>query len=373
MTTALPEPNFIDRDGATILREVIERFEALVERPLEPSQVERLLLDMLAYRETLVRVAVQEAAKQNLVAYALYPMIDFLGQLIGAGRLEAQPARTTMVMSLPAPLGVPSPIPAGTRWRSKDSKVEFETEIDVTIATGETDADPVTAVCRTPGPVGNNYVPGQVSELVSTLPFLLTGENSTTTLGGSSDEDTERLRGRIPLELQGSSVAGPEAAYQRLARGAHPDILSVAATSPEPGLVRLTVLGKVDPEPPELLELVELACTPKTVRPMCDTVEVVETERVDYTLTAELTLYKGVDPTVAEAAAELALSTYTTSLAQAHGRSPVRSKVLKALEVAGVYSVNLLTVSLPVVSTEQVARCTSATVTSVGFTDEAPP
>lgn len=370
--TSLPEPHFIDRDGPTILREVIERFEGLTGRPLEPSQVERLLLDMLAYRETLLRIAVQEAAKQNLVAYALYPMIDFLGQLIGARRLEAQPARTTMLMSLPAPLGVPSPVPAGTRWRSKDSKVEFETEIDVTIAAGETEADPVTAVCRAVGAIGNNYVPGQISELVSALPFPLTGENTTTTLGGTSDEDTERYRGRIPLELQGSSVAGPEAAYQRLARRAHPDILSVAATSPEPGLARVTVLGKVDPEPPELLELVELACTPKTVRPMCDTVEVVGTARVGYTLEAELTLYRGVDATVAEAAAQAALATYTTSLAQAHGRSPVRSKVLKALEVPGVYSVNLVTGGLPVVGAEQVARCTSALVTAVGFTDEVP-
>ena len=61
--TTLPEPSFLDRDGPAILRESIERFEALAGRPLEPSQVERVLIDLIAYRELLVRIAVQEAAK----------------------------------------------------------------------------------------------------------------------------------------------------------------------------------------------------------------------------------------------------------------------------------------------------------------------
>lgn len=368
----LPEPHFIDRDGPTILRETIERFEELAQRPLEPSQVERVLIDLIAYRETLVRIAVQQAAKQNLVAYALYPMIDYLGQLTGAGRLEAQAAQTTMQMRLPEPLGVPSTVPAGTRWRSKDSKVEFETAADVVIAAGDTDAEPVLATCRTLGTLGNGYIPGQVSELVTTLAFALLGENTTETLGGASEEDTERFRARVPLEVQGSSVAGPEEAYMRLARGAHPDILSVAVTSPEPGVARLTVLSKGDDEPDELLDLVEARCTPKTVRPLCDTVVVVGTERVEYSLEVELTLYRKVDPDAATAAALKALRDYTSALAQLHNRSPVRSKLLKAAEVAGVYSVALLTEALPVVGAEQVAVCSGVSVAVAGFTEEPP-
>jgi phage-related baseplate assembly protein len=300
-------------------------------------------------------------------------MIDYLGQLVGAGRLDAQPARTTMHMWLPAALGVPAPIPAGTRWRSKDGKVEFETVADVVIAAGDTDAEPVLATCRTLGGLGNGYIPGQVSELVTTLAFTLLGENTTETLGGANEEDTERFRGRIPLELQGASVAGPKEAYARLARGAHPDILSVAVTSPVPGTARLTVLSKGETEPEELLDLVEERCTPKTVRPMCDTVSVVGTERLDYELAAELTLYRKVDPDVAQAEALKALADYTTTLAQLHNRSPVRSKVLKVLEVSGVYSVTLLTEALPVVGEEQVAVCSAMTVTVAGFTEEPPP
>jgi phage-related baseplate assembly protein len=370
--TTLPEPNFVDRDGPTILRECIERFEALAGRPLEPSQVERLLVDLVAYRETLVRIALQEAAKQNLLAYALYPMIDFLGQLIGAGRLEAQPARTTMQLTLPAALGIDSPVPVGTRFRSKDKKVEFATEKDVTIDAGETETT-VTAACRTPGTLGNNYIAGQISELVSTLPFALTGENTTETLGGASEEDTERFRERIPLEVRGISVAGPDEAYQRIARAAHPDILHVAATNPTPGVARLTVLSKGDTEATGLLDLVEAACNPKTVRPMCDTVEVVGTTRVDYALEVELTLYHGVDPEAVVEAAEAALATYTTALSRGHGRSPVRSKIDKALELGGVYSVDLITDPLPTVTSVQTARCTATTVTVVGFTEEEPP
>ncbi|SQD11414.1 phage-related baseplate assembly protein J [Escherichia coli] len=63
----------------------------------------------------LVRVAVQEAAKQNLVAFAREPMIDYLGELVGVYRLAAQPATTTLQFSVDEALAIDVLIPAGTR------------------------------------------------------------------------------------------------------------------------------------------------------------------------------------------------------------------------------------------------------------------
>ncbi|WP_176555960.1 baseplate J/gp47 family protein, partial [Escherichia coli] len=111
---ALTEPDFIERDADKITAEMIAKYEADTGKTLYPAQAERLLIDLWAYREMLVRVAVQEAAKQNLVAFAREPMIDYLGELVGVYRLAAQPATTTLQFSVDEALAIDVLIPAGT-------------------------------------------------------------------------------------------------------------------------------------------------------------------------------------------------------------------------------------------------------------------
>jgi len=87
---SLPEPSFIDRDPVAITAELKASWEATTGKTLYPGQVESLLIDLIAYRETLVRIGVQEAAKQNLVAYASAPMLDYLGELVGVYRIDGE-------------------------------------------------------------------------------------------------------------------------------------------------------------------------------------------------------------------------------------------------------------------------------------------
>ena len=60
---------------------------ALTGRTLYPAQVERLVIDLVAYRESLTREAIQDAGKQNLVSFARAPFLDYLGELLGVRRL----------------------------------------------------------------------------------------------------------------------------------------------------------------------------------------------------------------------------------------------------------------------------------------------
>ncbi|HEY6394505.1 MAG TPA: baseplate J/gp47 family protein, partial [Candidatus Binataceae bacterium] len=107
---SLPPPVFVsDSDGLDpnlILADMIASFEASSGRTLQPAQVERLLINLYAYRESLVRNAIQYAAQQNLLAFATFPMLDYLGQLLGVIRLAAQPAVTTLQFTLANPLSV---------------------------------------------------------------------------------------------------------------------------------------------------------------------------------------------------------------------------------------------------------------------------
>ena len=163
---SLPPPVFVsDADGLDpnlILADMIAEFETASGRTLQPAQVERLLINLYAYRESLVRNAIQYAAQQNLLAFASFPMIDYLGQLLSVTRLAAQPAVTTLQFTLTGALTVPFTIAAGTLAGTSDGRFAFATSATVSIAAGATTAS-VAATATAPGAAANGYLPGQVS------------------------------------------------------------------------------------------------------------------------------------------------------------------------------------------------------------------
>src|SRR5271156_6908404 len=139
---SLPAPVFVnDADGLDkilILADRVAEFEAAAGRTLYPAQVERLLINLYAYRKSLVRNAIQYAAEQNLLAFATFPMIDYLGQLLSVSRLASQPALTTLQFTLTGALTVPFTIPAGTLAGTSDGQFAFATSATIVIATGAT-------------------------------------------------------------------------------------------------------------------------------------------------------------------------------------------------------------------------------------------
>src|SRR5580658_6945441 len=106
----LPPPQFVDDsdglDPNLILADMIAAFEAAAGRTLQPAQVERMLINLYAYRESLVRNAIQYAGQQNLLAFANFPMLDYLGALVVVTRLSSQGATTTLQFTLINPLTV---------------------------------------------------------------------------------------------------------------------------------------------------------------------------------------------------------------------------------------------------------------------------
>ncbi|MEO1766800.1 baseplate assembly protein [Thiobacter aerophilum] len=80
----------IPDDPAQVTAELVAAYEAATGKTLYPAQVERLLIDLIAYRETLLRAAINDAARQNLVRFARAPMLDYLGELVGVARLPGE-------------------------------------------------------------------------------------------------------------------------------------------------------------------------------------------------------------------------------------------------------------------------------------------
>lgn len=358
----LPEPDFIDRDPQAITAEMVAHYEQLTGKTLYPAQVERLLIDIIAYRETLVRIGIQEAAKQNLVAFARAPMLDYLGELVGVTRLPAQPARTTIRYTLSAPLGTDLLIPTGSRIESSNGAVAFETDEDAVLTAGQVSID-MTALCQTTGIAGNGWQPGQINTLVDELQgtsgLEVTASNIGITSGGFDKEDDDRLRERIKLAPEAFSTAGSKLAYVFHAKSAHQSISDVEVLSPTPGVVHLYPLLTTGLPDANILSLVEATCSADRVRPLTDNVKALTPNPVDYSIDAQLILYEKTDTDSVLAQAKAAAEAYQKDRAAGLGRDIVPLQLCAALKVPGVYDITLSApATKKVLAENEWARCT---------------
>ncbi len=374
---ALPPPVFVDDadglDPNLILADMISAFEAAAGRVLQPAQVERLLINLYAYRESLVRNAIQYAGEQNLLAFAQFPMLDYLGQLLGVTRLAAQPATTTLQFTLTSALTVAYTIPAGTAAGTSDGQFVFATNSDLTIPAGATSGS-VGATATVAGPSANGYLPGQVDVQLSPSALVASVANTTTTAGGSAPETDDHLRARIQAAPGEFSVAGPVGAYRFFALGADPSIIDVQIESTVPGTVTVYVLtGPITVQPAgapnsagiasaALLAKVESALSADTVRPLTDTVAALAVTEVDYQIAGTVTLYADADPVATMTAVNQAAQEFAIQLASKIQRDVVPSQVIAALSVAGVYQVSLTAPAYIQLSPGQWANCTAITL-----------
>ncbi|MGC1342667.1 MAG: baseplate J/gp47 family protein [Candidatus Binataceae bacterium] len=381
---SLPSPVFVDDsdglDPNLVLADMIAEFEAAADRTLQPAQVERLLINLYAYRESLVRNAIQYAAQQNLLAFAIFPMIDYLGQLVGVTRLTAQSATTTLEFTLSSVLTVAITIAQGTLVGTIDGQYSFATTAALVIPAGSI-AGAVGASAVQSGPGANGYLAGQVNALLSPSATVASVSNTTTTAGGSSPETDDHLRSRIQAAPNQFSVAGPAGAYRFFALSVDPSIVDAQVISPAPGQVNVYILtGPVAVQPQSapnpagvagtpLLEEVSSALSADSVRPLTDTVNVLAVTEVDYQITATVTLYSDADPGATMTAANNAAVQYALGIAAKIQRDIVPSQLIAALSVPGAYEVTLTAPVYTQLSAGQWANCTAISLTSATSTE----
>jgi phage-related baseplate assembly protein len=376
---SLPAPLFVnDADGLdpnAILNDMVNSFQNLAGRTLQPAQVERLLIDLYAYRESLVRSQIQNAALQNMVAFLQFPMLDYLGQLVGVSRLPSTGASATIQVTLAAALSVPFILPAGTLFGTQDGQFAFATSVALTIAAGAT-TGVVSATCTTPGSTANGYAVGQISIQLNPSTLISAVSNTTISSGGSAPETDAHLRTRIQAAPNLFSVAGPTGAYRYWALSADPSIIDAVVSSPQPGSVNVYVLpGPVPVQPASspntngiasaaLLAKVAAIVNSASIRPLTDTVAALAVTEVDYTIVGTVTLYSDADLTSVTANINAAAAAFALALASRIQRDVVPSEIIGAIQaVAGVYQVVLTTPTYTALTAGQWANCTAITLT----------
>ncbi|MGH7932264.1 MAG: baseplate assembly protein [Candidatus Binataceae bacterium] len=374
----LAPPVFVpDTDGLDpnlILADMVSAFESAAGRTLQPAQVERLLINLYAYRESLVRNAIQYAGQQNLLAYATFPMIDYLGQLLGITRLAAQGATAMLQFTLANVLGISYTITAGTQAGTSDGQYVFATVEDLTIPIGSMTGT-VQAACTTTGSGANGYLPGQINVRLEPGALVSQVTNTSLSANGGAPENDDHLRARIQAAPNQFSVAGPEGAYRFFALSADASIIDAQVTSPAPGQVDVYILtGPVVTQPAispngaaiasgALLGKVLAQLSADNIRPLTDAVNVMAAAEIDYEIAGTITLYADADPTTTMAATNDAATSFAVALASRIQRDIVPSQIIEALSVPGVYQVALSSPSYTPLEAGQWTNCVAISLT----------
>ncbi len=256
-------------------------------RKIYPAQVEMLFIDLLAYALSLLGQQGQMAVEQRWAAFAGGAHLDMLGANVSTFRLKAAPAQTTLRFTLPAAAPEDRVIPAGTLASAGGDAPAFATDADLVIPAGEVMGE-VAATCTVPGSIGNGFLPGQINELITPLPFDMVAQNTTESAGGAAEESDDAYRLRIAQAFERISKAGPRAAYEQAVRAYSPAIIDVAVIRPEPGVIHVYPLADTGAPGPDVLAGILAWLDPVSMRPQGDDVHVLPPQAVSVAITANV-------------------------------------------------------------------------------------
>lgn len=365
--------NFLETDAETIRSQIITGFEKASGDTLAAGDPRRLFLLSIADVIIQQRTAINLAAQQNLLSYAQGNYLDALGQLLAVERMAESKAVTTIEFTLSQALGSVYTIPAGTQVTN--GVVTFETDEDLLIPIGQTKGE-VSASCTVAGPVGNDYLAGQISTIVTPMTFVSGAQNTTITTGGADAESDSDFADRIRLAPNSFSVAGPEKAYVYHAKSVSPAIIDVKVDSPTPGEVDVYVLLTDGTLPTEdTLEQIEEHLSDETIRPLTDYVVVKAPTASNY----EIELHYWINQEDSSKAAQIqadveaAVEQYRLWQQTKIGRDITPGKLLQLVFAAGASRVDdskLKPAAWKKLEAMQVAQCTKVNVVYEGYKDE---
>ena len=365
--------NFLETDAETIRSQIITGFEQASGDTLAAGDPRRLFLLSIADVIIQQRTAINLAAQQNLLSYAQGNYLDALGQLLAVERMAESKAVTTLEFTLSQALGSVYTIPAGTQVTN--GVVTFETDEDLLIPISETTGE-VSASCTVAGPVGNDYLAGQISTIVTPMTFVSGAQNTTITTGGADAESDPDFADRIRLAPNSFSVAGPEKAYVYHAKSVSPAIIDVKVNSPTPGEVDVYVLLTDGTLPTEdTLEQIEEHLSDENIRPLTDYVVVKAPTASNY----EIELHYWINQEDSSKAAQIqadveaAVEQYRLWQQTKIGRDITPGKLLQLVFAAGASRVDnskLKPATWKKLEAMQVAQCTKVNVVYEGYKDE---
>lgn len=360
------EIEIVSDDVKKILSEIITDYETRTGKTLRPAHIERFIIQVYAYREQLIRKAINHAFSQTFPQFATGLALDLCGEQMGCYRLSSQYARTTLRFRVEEDNHEEIVIPQGTVVRATDS-LTFVTEVESVISKYASYVD-VVGIANITGNLGNGWEAGRVKTLESPINYqgTITVSNIDETDGGVDEENDEDYRKRILLAHEAFTVCGTFDAYNYHARSVTPFINDVAVQRPKAGSVEVTLLTKRGVPQPLLLTQVKNYLSADKRRPLNDTVIVSPAKKVSYNIVANLELYTSANATETKTRALKAIQEYLSTNPYTLGVDIVPLNIASTLKVSGVYNVEIVEPTLTEVLENEWAVCNSITLNVVG-------
>lgn len=279
---------FVNYNSEDVYSMVLGSLTSYCGEQLYPGDERRIFGEGIVALFAMMYAQFEDAARQRLLRHARGAVLDGIGELVGAERLEPQAASATFRFEVEAAQSENIIIPQGTRITT-DGTVYFATDVLDVIQAGDTYVD-ITATCTEGGSVYNGIAIGAVATLVDMIPYVSSAKNTTVTSGGDdgetyTTEGDDRFRERIRMAPAQFTTAGPESSYRYYALSADPDIIDVELDAPEeePNVVNIYPLMKGGQLPDQdVLDAVEAVCSASDARPMTDKVNALAPETVEY-------------------------------------------------------------------------------------------
>ena len=357
-------------DSAIQEAAIVAYYFQLTGRLPNPGDPEFHINATIAYERVNSLIAIDRAAKANIIAFATGANLDYLADLVGLERLDESPSVTRIQFTLVTG-HAQVVIPSGTLVSSTDGQGVYATNEDYTVPTG-IDVVIVDATCTTDGSATNGYGIGSIVTIQNPQPYLQSATNLDVTAGGAEVESDESFRARWNIALEALSVAGPSGGYEFYAKSASTTIIDVKPIGPEEpgygvyaGNVELRVLVDTGVPSQAILDAVLAACNPDTVRPMCDTPLVYAAELISYDLVVEITAFNGANTIALPALVQAAIQVYTTAQGNKIGSDIVEDALTANGKIDGVKKLSFTGFTDIDVDFRHFARLNSITCTVV--------
>lgn len=373
----LPDVSFIENDTIeAMMQRMVANFEAkrqeITGKPVSLGRADerRLILYTAAMELYHIEQHVDRAGKQDLLKYSYGEFLDNLAGNRGVVRQQAGPAKTTLRFTLSQALGFAVAIPAGTRATNGEG-LTFQTTEYAEVAAGDTYVD-VPAECTEDGIEGNDFLAGQINDLVDPIGYVESVANTTTTSGGTERESDADLAERVFLAPSSYSVAGPESAYTFWSRTYNSGIGSVKPVSPSACKVDVYILMADGSIPGEsVVSGLQQYLSDSQIRPLTDdvTVKTPTTESFSVSLSYYIGRSNSDAATTIQAEVEAAVEDYIKWQISEIGRDINPSELIRRVQAAGAKRCVVSSPAFTVVGSTAVARCSDSSVTYGGLED----
>lgn len=367
----LPDINFLEKSPDDIERDILFHIEEKTGHTFSNADPRRKFVQGLVLYIAQERNNLDYGLKQNLLAYAEDEFLDHKGEDMSTKRLDDKAAVTTMEFILEEGRVDVLVIPSGTRFLVGENTF-FLTSETIVVPVGQHRIQ-VPSNCMESGEMGNGYLPGEITNLVDSVPWVKGVSNITATSGGVDVEEDDPYAERIRIAPESFSVAGPEGAYKYWAKTTSQEIVDVEVLSPTPGVIDIRVLlqgGKLPST--EMIDKVLAVCSDKKVRPLTDFVTAGAPEVILYEASVQYWISQSnvsVLGTV-KLQVEGAYQNYLKWQREKMGRDVDLSELIAMLKSAGAHRVAVNSVMYIKIEKHQVAQEGIAHLTFGGLSDE---